>query len=340
MEKHLNHQDGHLQYLDGWRGIAILLVLLSHFFHVNFMDAGRLGVDIFFVLSGTLMGNILFIKKVDLKTFYIRRFSRVIPVFVVFISVLFGLYWLLGDTTPIEHIFPTFLFLRTYFPSEISIYQSSIPIGHLWSLNVEEHAYVIMSIITLFVINTKKSSFNLISLAVISQLILLLYSTNILTQPVNAEIRTEAALSFIFYAAGYRVFLESKSIKIPPVIPLLTFTLAITCYLNVMPWWSSFFPPILLAFTVNHLKDTYIAIQKILSFRLLTQLGLYSFSIYLWQQPFFKIQDQLPLGVALFLAIIVGIASYWFIENPMRKFINKKWAPNNKPVSVKSSLVL
>jgi peptidoglycan/LPS O-acetylase OafA/YrhL len=328
-------QAGHIQYLDGWRGIAIFLVLLSHFFHLNFMDAGRLGVDIFFVLSGTLMGNILFIKKVNLKTFYIRRFSRVIPVFVVFVCVLFSLYWLLGDKTPVEHIFPTLLFLRTYFPSEISIYQSSIPIGHLWSLNVEEHAYVIMSVLTLFIISLKKSSFNLICLAVMSQLILLLYSTNLLTQPINAEIRTEAALSFIFYSAGYRVFLESKTIKVHPILPLFTFSLAITCYLNEMPWWSNFFSPILLAFTVNHLNDTSNTIKKLLSSRLLTQLGLYSFSIYLWQQPFYKIQYELPYGVALLLAITVSIASYWLIENPMRKYINRKWAPNEKIESAK-----
>lgn len=304
------------------------------------MDAGRLGVDIFFVLSGTLMGNILFIKKTDLRTFYIRRFSRVIPVFLVFVLVLFSIYWLLGDTTPTEHIFPTLFFLRTYFPSDISIYQSTIPIGHLWSLNVEEHAYVIMSFITLFVINLRKSSLNLIALAVISQLVFLLYSTNILTQPVNAEIRTEAALSFIFYAAGYRVFLESKLIKVHPALPLVTFIVAVTCYLNIMPWWSSFFSPILLAFTVNHLKDTSNAIQKFLSTRLLTQLGLYSFSIYLWQQPLYKIQDKLPIGVALLLAIFVGIASYYVIEDPMRKFINKKWAPNKKIDSAKNSLAL
>ena len=328
-------QAGHIQYLDGWRGIAIFLVLLSHFFHINFMDAGRLGVDIFFVLSGTLMGNILFIKKVNLKTFYIRRFSRVIPVFVVFVVVLFSLYWLLGDKTPIEHIFPTLLFLRTYFPSEISIYQSSIPIGHLWSLNVEEHAYVIMSIITLFVINPKKSSFYLICLAIMSQLVLLLYSTNLLPQPVNAEIRTEAALSFIFYSAGYRIFLESKKIKIHPILPLFTFSVAITCYLNEMPWWSSFFSPILLAFTVNHLNDTSNTIKKLLSSRLITQLGLYSFSIYLWQQPFYKIQYEFPFGVALLLAITVSISSYWLIENPMRKYINRKWASIEKIESAK-----
>lgn len=336
----MNNSKAHINYLDGWRGMAILFVLLSHFFHIDFMDAGRLGVDIFFVLSGTLMGNILFIKKTDLKTFYIRRFSRVIPVFLFFIVVLFSIYWLMGDKTPLEHIFPTLLFLRTYLPSDISIYQSTMPIGHLWSLNVEEHSYVIMSIITLFVLTAKKSSFSLICIAIISQFILLLYATNILAQPVNAEIRTEAALSFIFYSAGYRVFLESTSIKISPIIPLFTFFLAICCYLNVMPWWWSFFPPILLAFTVNHLKDTYNIIQQFLSFRPLTQLGIYSFSIYLWQQPLYKIQDSLPIGTALLLAIAIGIFSFYVIENPVREYINKKWAPNNKIDNIKSSLAL
>jgi peptidoglycan/LPS O-acetylase OafA/YrhL len=330
----------HIKYLDGWRGIAILFVLLSHFFHINFMDLGRLGVDIFFVLSGTLMGNILFIKKVDLKTFYIRRFSRVIPVFFVFVAALFCIYWLLGDATPVSHIFPTLFFIRTYFPSEISISQSSIPIGHLWSLNVEEHAYVIMSIVTLFAFKAKKSSINLIGLAVLSQIVFFLYSSDILTSPSNAAIRTEVAISFIFYAAGYRVFLESNNVKVNPILPLVTFVFSIICYLNIMPWWSSFFPPILLAFTINHLKDTSNAIQKLLSFRLLTQLGLYSFSIYLWQQPLYKIQDNLPAGSALLLAIIVGIISYHVIENPMRKLINKRWAPDNKINNAKSSLIL
>jgi peptidoglycan/LPS O-acetylase OafA/YrhL len=320
----------HLQYLDGWRGIAILFVLLSHFFHIDFMNAGRLGVDIFFVLSGTLMGNILFIKKVDLKTFYIRRFSRVMPVFFVFVTALFCIYWLFGDATPIQHIFPTLFFIRTYFPNEISIYQSSIPIGHLWSLNVEEHAYVIMSIVTLFAFKAKKHSISLIGLAVLSQIVFFLYSSAILPPPNNAEIRTEVAISFVFYAAGYRVFLESNNVKVNSILPPVTFVFAIICYLNIMPWWSSFFPPILLAFTVNHLKDTSNVIKKFLSYRLLTQLGLYSFSIYLWQQPLYEIQDNLPAGSALLLAIIVGILSYHAIENPMRKLINKRWAPNNK----------
>ena len=42
-----------IDYLDGWRGLAILLVLISHFIpSITGADLGRFGVDIFFVLSG------------------------------------------------------------------------------------------------------------------------------------------------------------------------------------------------------------------------------------------------------------------------------------------------
>ena len=59
----VNHGKSELSrvdYLDGWRGIAILLVLMEHFFGVREINVGRMGVDVFFVLSGMLMSNILF----------------------------------------------------------------------------------------------------------------------------------------------------------------------------------------------------------------------------------------------------------------------------------------
>ena len=67
-------------YLDGWRGIAIAMVLISHFLG-DLGSYGRMGVDVFFVLSGLLMANILFVKRMPLSKFYKRRFSRVFPVF-------------------------------------------------------------------------------------------------------------------------------------------------------------------------------------------------------------------------------------------------------------------
>jgi Acyltransferase family len=89
---------GRIGYLDGWRGIAIVLVLLGHFAPVDAANLGTLGVDFFFVLSGRLMAEILFIKRVSLPAFYLRRFSRVYPGLLAFV-VLAALFF---HSTPIH----------------------------------------------------------------------------------------------------------------------------------------------------------------------------------------------------------------------------------------------
>jgi peptidoglycan/LPS O-acetylase OafA/YrhL len=94
--------------LDGLRGIAILLVVVWHYFyyktdqnyhpvgflrnlyaHVNpFLGLGWSGVDLFFVLSGFLIGGILLDVRTSqhyFKTFYLRRFYRIIPIYYVWI---------------------------------------------------------------------------------------------------------------------------------------------------------------------------------------------------------------------------------------------------------------
>ena len=64
-------REQHIEYLDGWRGVAIGMVLLSHFFRLSY-NAGRFGVDLFFVLSGFLMARILFEQRTPIAAFYRR----------------------------------------------------------------------------------------------------------------------------------------------------------------------------------------------------------------------------------------------------------------------------
>jgi peptidoglycan/LPS O-acetylase OafA/YrhL len=72
--------------LDGWRGIAILLVLFEHIglswfggYSQPWLLTGQHGVTIFFVLSGFLITTKLLVSPIDLKQFYIRRFFRLMP---------------------------------------------------------------------------------------------------------------------------------------------------------------------------------------------------------------------------------------------------------------------
>jgi len=76
--------------LDGWRGIAVLLVLADHVRFALHAEAspgvatGQHGVTIFFVLSGFLITSKLMEEKnatgsIDLRSFYVRRFFRLMP---------------------------------------------------------------------------------------------------------------------------------------------------------------------------------------------------------------------------------------------------------------------
>ena len=80
-------QRSRLAYLDGWRGLSITLVLIGHFFPVPGINLGLLGVEFFFVLSGRLMAEILFIERYPLKKFFKRRFSRIYPALLVYVLV-------------------------------------------------------------------------------------------------------------------------------------------------------------------------------------------------------------------------------------------------------------
>src|SRR5690349_18710769 len=87
--------------LDGLRGIAILMVLIAHDFNriPYILELGSYGVDLFFVLSGFLITDILLRtrnQKNYFRSFFIRRILRIFPVYYLAL-VIFYLLAPLGD---------------------------------------------------------------------------------------------------------------------------------------------------------------------------------------------------------------------------------------------------
>lgn len=80
--------DNHVGHLDGWRGLAIATLLVGHFFPVPGINFGTVGVNLFFVLSGLLMGRLLFEKQEPISRFYRRRIARIIPAHVAFLLII------------------------------------------------------------------------------------------------------------------------------------------------------------------------------------------------------------------------------------------------------------
>jgi len=290
----------------------------------------RMGVDVFFVLSGMLMSNILFVDRMPLKDFYIRRFSRVIPGLVVFLLGALVISLLVGYDFKLVEFLASLFFVRTYFPVQPEYYSTVLPIGHLWSLSVEEHSYVIFSLISVVLLAYRQVAALLFSIYAFSLVICWYYYFSVPADQFEATlIRTESAIGFIAFSAGYNLVRKYSDIKVGGFVPVACIILAFFCYVRVLPIWMTFtFCPLLLGIAINHLLDSASIVRRAMRFAPLRWLGIVSFSVYLWQQVFYKLYYVLPGGLltGLILSIIVGMGSYFLVEKPARRYINTRWS--------------
>lgn len=147
--------------LDGLRGLAILLVLLYHFvsspriqpplFHKLFA-IGWSGVDLFFVLSGFLIGGILLDVRESpnyFRTFYGRRFYRIVPLYYLWISAYFVIALFCSSRFPWHSIPVYVLFLQNCTKIDRAVIAVAW-LGALWSLAVEEQFYLIVPTVVRF----------------------------------------------------------------------------------------------------------------------------------------------------------------------------------------------
>ena len=156
----LRPEVGRLLALDGVRGIAVLLVMASHFERFitpvawilplkTVMSYGWAGVDLFFALSGFLITGILLATRADphyLSTFYVRRAIRIFPIYyVTLIGVLLfaSMFPSFSDRVPPRWEWPLyFIYATNWIPALTGVWPPNV-IGHFWSLAVEEQFYLV-----------------------------------------------------------------------------------------------------------------------------------------------------------------------------------------------------
>lgn len=136
----------YLPELDGVRAIAFLLVLWYHLplsLHgeaggrlVAWLDVGYFGVDVFFVLSGFVVTRVLLLDRdrgVPLRSFYLRRALRILPIYYLVLAVV-------ALVDPFAELWWCALHVANYRQIAGGNLQY---LGHLWSLSVEEHFYLV-----------------------------------------------------------------------------------------------------------------------------------------------------------------------------------------------------
>ena len=142
--------------LDGVRGVAILLVLAYHLslsltarYHIgNSLAPGKggwCGVDVFFVLSGYLITDILLHARTKahyFRNFYARRALRIFPLYLVAIGVAAVLTRLSSGRGTSTHSLLWVLLFQTNIVQSLDATKDFGYLNHFWSLAVEEHFYL------------------------------------------------------------------------------------------------------------------------------------------------------------------------------------------------------
>jgi peptidoglycan/LPS O-acetylase OafA/YrhL len=148
----------YFQNLDGLRGLAIGIVLLHHCHWggetlATLCENGKLGVDLFFAISGFLICSLFLIEgskapHIDLQRFFARRITRLFPLYYAVLGLYCVLIFGFGFFSPENQAL-----FREKLPSYLFYYSNLLPIGAVgpfffaWSLAVEEQFYLLYGLL-------------------------------------------------------------------------------------------------------------------------------------------------------------------------------------------------
>lgn len=211
MKKLFQRPTDNYLFIDGIRAIAVLWVIIFHgwiwqsflatktitalynYNLLNWIPKGDLGVDLFFVISGFLIGFILFKElkstaTINLKKFYVRRFLRLMPVYLFTMLLCIYLY---NDN--MDTFWSNLLYINNYVPNSYLL--------HTWSLAIEEQFYIVVPFLLLFVLPKFKNKLYFFLVLTIISISLLVYNVFIkykFTIPFNHIIGSGAYMNWFW----------------------------------------------------------------------------------------------------------------------------------------------
>ena len=344
--------------IDGLRAVAVVAVILCHA-GVPFMAGGFAGVDVFFVISGFLITQLLVPVTRDaswraLGEFYLRRARRILPALFVMMLVVTLVAAILFIPRELEGYGRT-LRLATVMLGNVAGWfggnyfnamTARLPLLHVWSVAVEEQFYLVFPWALLAVARlAPKRLLAALVMALIASLALCLYSSqqrfaaNYYFTPMRGwELLTGACLAVMQLPGLARRWRRE--------------VLAVLCYATLAasflwlgqderyPDLRALAPCLAAAGLLAAGRAGPTSCLAPLQWRPVVFTGLISYSLYLWHAPALTLFERynilppgaLQLAVVLLFVYAVSVASYFFIEEPVRR--RRVLAPNGRLLAV------
>jgi peptidoglycan/LPS O-acetylase OafA/YrhL len=341
--------------IEGLRTIAVGLVLVFHAYGTPF-TGGFVGVDVFFVISGFLITDLLMREhsktgRVSIPGFYARRARRILPASaLVVIATVAASYYLLGfltgndvaDAATWTAVFAAnihFGFVGTdYFGSQLP----PSPLLHMWSLAVEEQFYLVWPGLFLTLMSIARGARH--RRIVVTSLIAIIAASFAWSVFQTAADPTWAYFSPFTRAGelglGALIAVAAPAInqKLKPRWAAETLAMcglagiagsalllnSSTPYPGAAIAWPVISTALLIAAGCTDVRTF---VERCLSLRPMQWLGARSYSLYLWHWPILTIATQYSVrhlsgwqstGLLL-LTILASMLSYRLVENPVRR---------------------
>lgn len=351
--------------LDGLRAISVLAVISGHLAGSGGLPVNtgilsilerfpNLGVRVFFVLSGFLITTLILEEQVttgsfSLLTFYKRRAWRIIPpayALLTFVAIASLFHFFTIDRLDFLR---SLTYLINYGPTP------SWPVGHLWSLSVEEQFYLIWPFL-LFFLSTRLCRFVALGFIVVSAIL----RYHLVGQSLQHAWRLEHQFQYAGTAMAFGCLLaiDRKWLASQPWYQTLgasPFTAPLTCGVmvaNSLILRTSGPVGLCSADIITNLSIVILvyafttrtsgAAFRFLNFEPVVFIGTISYSLYLWQQIF-----TLPGGsgwifrfpINIFLIFTCALGSYYLIEKPSLRIRQKLQVRRANPTEAKPPFV-
>ncbi|MEC0133481.1 MULTISPECIES: acyltransferase family protein [Paenibacillus] len=354
----MNDNKRYMPGIDGLRAFSVLAVIAYHL-NLKWAGGGLLGVGIFFVISGYLITDQIINqwerhRRLDLLDFWIRRARRLLPATIVMLIVV-TLWLLIIDPTRLNGLTGDFMSSLFYVNNwwlifhDVSYFESfgpPSPIGHLWSLSIEEQFYILWPLLLVLGLKIIPRRGKLIAwilaCAAVSALAMAMFYVPG-TDPSRVYYGTDTRIFALLVGAALAVAWPSQKLKntvtersryMFDIIGALGLLVLMVLVYRINEFDESLYRggfliiSIITAVVIAVLAHPASSLGRKIGCKPLRWIGVRSYSLYLWHYPVIILTSPngnpdesgvLRMILQLAGSFLLAALSYKYVEEPLRR---------------------